>query len=283
VEPPAVATIHRALHRNELVAARTVRPPRARKRFEREQANDLWQIDATRVCLADGSPVWVIDCLDDHARFLVSAHACSSPTGEAAWACFTTAAAAYGLPRQVLSDNGTIFTGRLNGVEVAFERRLAAVGVDLLTSAPYHPQTLGKLERLHRTLKEWLTDQPPAIDLHQLQALLDRFRAHYNEQRPHQGIADHTPLERYATGRRPAAAALPDVERAVASNGVLAYHGHSINIGIRYARTRVRIVDTGELVHIYHADQLVRTIAPDHTHRHQRLGKRRPREVNIKP
>jgi transposase InsO family protein len=196
ITPPGVATIHRALRRNYLVAPQPPRRRKARKRFERESPNDLWQIDATQLALRGGEQAWVVDCLDDHARFLLAALACEGPTGEAAWACFAAAAADHGLPRQLLSDNHLSFTGRLFGHEVAFERKLREVGVQMLNAAPAHPQTLGKLERLHRTLKEWLEDEGPASDLGELQALLDRFRAHYNEERPHQGIQDLTPGER---------------------------------------------------------------------------------------
>ena len=68
----------------------------------------------------------------------------------------------------------------------------------MINSAPYHPQTLGKLERFHRTLKDWLSDEGP-FDVDHLQELLDGFRFHYNRQRPHQGIGDATPAERYGT------------------------------------------------------------------------------------
>jgi transposase InsO family protein len=139
VEPPAVATIHRALRRNHLVAPQPPRRPKATRRFEREVANDLWQIDGTQVKLAGGEPVWVVDCLDDHARFLLSANACESPTGEVAWSCFLQASAAYGLPRQLLSDNHSSFTGRLLGITVEFERRLAEAGVELINAAPSPP------------------------------------------------------------------------------------------------------------------------------------------------
>ena len=294
IAPPAVATIHRALRRNNLVAPQPPRRPQASKRFEREAANDLWQIDATEVRLASGR-AWIVDCLDDHARYLLSALACRSPNGDAAWRCFAAAAADQGLPRQLLSDNGTSFTGRLLGVEVAFERRLAEVAVELINARPYHPQTLGKLERFHRTLKEWLKDEGPARDLDELQALLDRFRQHYNEERPHQGIGNQTPLERYQSAASAGSLAAParadqaaahyprhSIVRAVAANGVFAYRGNHINIGARYAGARVRIVQAGELVHIYHGNELVRSLAPDHRRRYQRLGKRRSREVSIK-
>jgi transposase InsO family protein len=111
IEPPAVATIHRALRRDHLVVVQPPRRRKASKRFERELANDLWQIDCTQLKLAGGERVWVVDCLDDHARFLLAAIACASAGGEAAWACFVAANAAYGLPRQLLSDNHLSFTG----------------------------------------------------------------------------------------------------------------------------------------------------------------------------
>jgi transposase InsO family protein len=288
IEPPAVATIHRALRRNHLVAPQPPRRAKASKRFEREFCNDLWQIDGTELALAGGERVWVIDCLDDHARFLLAAIACASPSGEAAWACFVAASSAYGLPRQLLSDNHSSFTGRLYGIEVAFERKLAEVGVELINAAPAHPQTLGKLERFHRTLKEWLAEEGPPLDLEHLQLLLDRFRAHYNRERPHQGIGNQTPAERYL----PAAAKAPLGELALAeqdrqpaypphsltrkvwANGIVAVDGLGITLGRRYAGATVRIVEVGELIHVYLGDELLRALAPDRTRRYQKLGTR---------
>jgi hypothetical protein len=113
------------LTRNHLVAPRRPRRPTAGKRFERELPNDLWQIDGTQVALAAGERVWVVDVLDDHARYLLAALAATSLSREPAWACFVVAAAQHGLPRQLLSDNGSYFTGRLLGFEADFERRLA--------------------------------------------------------------------------------------------------------------------------------------------------------------
>ena len=98
LDAPAISTVHQTLRRNNLVAPQPRRRQRADKRFERETSNDLWQIDATQVVLRGGEEAWVLDCLDDHARFCLHALACESPTGEAAWACFSAAAATYGLP-----------------------------------------------------------------------------------------------------------------------------------------------------------------------------------------
>jgi hypothetical protein len=142
----------------------------------------------------------VINLLDDHSQYLLATMAGPAATTDMAWDTFEVAANRYGLPRQVLSDNGLAFTGRLRSFEVIFETNLRDLGVELINAAPYHPQTLGKLERFHRTLEEWLSDEGPAWDLEHLQELLDGFRFHYNRHRPHQGIDDATPAERYDPG-----------------------------------------------------------------------------------
>jgi transposase InsO family protein len=279
IDPPAISTVHQVLVRNGLVAVRPPRRPKADKRFEREITNDLWQIDATEIVCADDTKTSVVDLIDDHSRYLLAALAGPSPTGELAWDAFELAASRYGLPRQVLSDNGLCFTGRLHGTEVMFETSLRDLGVELINSAPYHPQTLGKLERFHRTLKEWLEDEGPPWDLDHLQELLDGFRYHYNRQRPHQGIGDITPAERYGTQPNPTNVIwLPGVDdmtepdyppyafvRTVGSSGNIGFRGKLIQVGGRFAGARVRVVEIERLVHVYHGDTLIRvlTINPD--------------------
>jgi transposase-like protein len=141
--PPATSTVHAVLKRNGLIGTRRRRPDSTPTRFERAVPNDLWQVDATCVALADGSKVWVIDILDDHARFAIAARACRRATTTEAWACLEAAIAAHGPPRQLLSDNGLAFTGRRHGRQVLFERNLRALGIQPLTSRPRHPQTCG--------------------------------------------------------------------------------------------------------------------------------------------
>jgi transposase InsO family protein len=202
--PPAVSTVHAILRRHGLVAGRRRRSTSALKRFERAVPNDLWQIDAPCVGLSDGTKAWVIDVLDGHARFAIAALACRRATTTAAWACLEEAIRSYGAPRQLLSDNGLAFSGRLHGREVLFERNLRALGVQLLTSRPRHPQTCGKLERFHQTLKDWLADRGRIESVEQLQEHLDAFRWHYNVERPHESLGQTPPQERYRA-REPAA------------------------------------------------------------------------------
>lgn len=277
LEAPVVSTVHQVLRRNGLVAPQPPRRPRADKRFEREISNDLWQIDATQIPLGEGSKAWGINLLDDHSRYLLATLAGEAPTTALAWDTFEMAATRYGLPRQVLSDNGLTFTGRLHQVEVAFETSLRDLGVELINSAPYHPQTLGKLERFHRTLKEWLTDEGPPWDVGHLQELLDGFRFHYNRQRPHQGIADQTPAERYEPAQLPPAQIrLPGPEemtepaypphsilRKVGATGSFGYQGKLIQIGYRWAGARVRVIPVGELIHVYYGERVLRTLTID--------------------
>jgi transposase InsO family protein len=285
LDAPAVSTVHQALRRHGLVAAQPTRKVKADKRFEREISNDLWQIDATRILLGDDTPAWVINLLDDHSRYLLAAMAGLHATTDMAWDVFEVAASRYGLPRQVLSDNGLAFTGRLRSFEVIFETNLRDLGVELINAAPYHPQTLGKLERFHRTLKEWLSDEGPAWDLEHLQELLDGFRFHYNRHRPHQGINDATPAERY----EPAADKLPEpptirspeyptgaILRRVTATGNVGYKKKLIQVGYRWAGATVRVITIGDLTHIYYGETLIRALAIDPHRYYQGLKPRQP-------
>jgi transposase InsO family protein len=284
-DAPAVSTVHQALRRHGLVAAQPPRKAKADKRFEREISNDLWQIDATRILLGDTTPAWVINLLDDHSRYLLAAMAGPAATTDMAWDVFELAASRYGLPRQVLSDNGLAFTGKLRNFEVIFETNLKDLGVELINAAPYHPQTLGKLERFHRTLKEWLSDEGPAWDLEHLQELLDGFRFHYNRHRPHQGINDQTPAERY----EPAADKLPEpptihtpdyptgaILRRVTATGNVGYQRKLIQVGYRWAGATVRVITISDLTHIYYGETLIRALAIDPHRYYQGLKPRQP-------
>lgn len=287
VVPPAVSTIHQALRRGGLVATQPPRRRPALKRFEREISNDLWQIDATRVRLAPRGTAWVLDMIDDHSRYLLAALAAPRATGVAAWDCFEQAASRYGLPRQVLSDNGLVFSGKLHGVEVEFERALRELRVEAITAGPYHPETLGKLERFHKTLKAWLADEGPVFDVVHLQELLDAFRHHYNRQRPHQALADLTPAERYVfappVAEAPASLGVDEqgepvypphsIVRVVSRVGNVGFDRKQITVGRRWVGARVRVVPLNGLVHIYYGEQAIRVLAVDPTRYNQPLGK----------
>lgn len=269
IAPPAVSTIHQALRRNHLVADQPKKKPRKLlRRFEREVPNDLWQIDATEIKLMSGKRAYVIDIIDDHARFLLAAVACHVPTAAATCGCFERAARRYGIPRQVLSDNHNTFTGRLHGCVVEFERLLASVDVKLINGAPAHPQTQGKVERFHYTLKEWLRDHGGATDVAHLQRLLDRFRRHYNLERPNQAIDDLTPAERYQRSTRvyrlpaqitptyPAGA----IVRKASRQGTICYDLNHITLASRWAGCSVQVIPRNGRLQVFFGETLLREV-----------------------
>jgi len=104
------------------------------------------------------------------------------------------ACGSYGLPASFLSDNAAVFSGRSRHGKVALELELERLGIELKHSTLYHPQTCGKVERLHQTLKRYLRRQPPAQSVAQLQLQLDTFREYYNHHRSHRALARRTPL-----------------------------------------------------------------------------------------
>jgi len=195
---PSVATIWRVLKRRGFVTPQPQKRPRCSYvRFEAELPNECWQTDMTHWALADGSPVEILNFLDDHSRLLVSCRAYEVAKANHVVEDFLAASAELGAPASVLSDNGAIFTAVTRRGRCAMETLLASLGVTYKHGRPYHPQTQGKIERFHQTLKRWLKKQPRAKDLGQLQAQLDWFRAYYNNVRPHRGINRRTPAQAY--------------------------------------------------------------------------------------
>jgi transposase InsO family protein len=198
VEPvPSESTIWRVLvRRGQVVPEPQKRPKVTYCRFERERPNELWQIDATHSTLATGAVVEVINVLDDRSRVCVESLAVVVCTSPSAWKAFSRAAVRYGLPAELLSDNGAAFrTVAADARPVAFERNLHALGIRTLHSRSHHPQTCGKVERFHRTQQRWLAKQAIPNTTTELQGLLDQFRDIYNEQRPHRGLGRQRPAD----------------------------------------------------------------------------------------
>ena len=202
--PPAWRTIHRVLVRAGLVIPQPDKRPRsAMRRFEFPAPDDCWQIDAFDYQLATEEKVVVFELKDDCSRTQIANLAWPAEDVEGAWECVARGIDAFGLPHMLLSDNSLAFSGKLHHMVVRLEKNLARLGIQAITSRPWHPQTCGKNERGHHTLRKWLAAQPPAASLSELQQLLDRYQAEFN-QRPHQGLDDNqTPLERRIAKARP--------------------------------------------------------------------------------
>lgn len=277
VDPlPAVSTIHQVLRRRGLVrpVERRGRLPGGGHRFVREHPNDLWHIDATQHRLANGRAYWVIDLLDDHSRFLLGAYVCPAPTAEASWAALREAVGRYGLPRQLLSDNGLNFTGRLHGLTVAFERQVRAAGIGFIHTSPRHPQCNGKHERQHGEQNAWLAEdlfrlgRPTSLTA--AQTRVDAYRADYNTARPHEGIGQRYPAQLY---RPEQPVELPAVElapadpypagclkRRVNASGQVAYARHRWPLDSRWTGITVGLLRHGATLEIYYGAALIDTL-----------------------
>jgi hypothetical protein len=162
----------------------------------------LWQLDIMgSVLLTDGTEVKLISGVDDHSRFCVIAAVVRRATGRAVCAAFAAALAEYGVPEQVLTDNGRQFTGRFGRprpTEVLFDRLCRHNGVEHLLTAVRSPTTTGKVERWHQTIQdELLEDHGPFADLATAQAAVDEWRIEYNHSRPHQSLGMASPADRF--------------------------------------------------------------------------------------
>jgi transposase InsO family protein len=256
---PSTSTIRRILHGAGLVVPEPHKRPRSSWiRFEAAAPNEVWQSDFTHWRLADGSEVEIINWLDDHSRYLLACTAFRRVSGDDVVATFTAAGDAHGWPAATLTDNGAVYTSRFTGGRNGFEYLLAYLGIRQKNGSPGHPQTQGKIERFHQTLKRYLGQRPVVTSLAELQMQLDAFRLAYNEQRPHRAVGRATPGEAYrATAKaRPSEASgrgnfrlrydLTDGKGAMTlRRGGRLYH---LNAGVAHARRRVlAIVDEQEV------------------------------------
>ena len=174
---PSVSTIWRVLSRRGFIEPEPKkRPVSSLIRFEAALPNECWQADVTQLAAADpGRDVEILDFIDDHSRLIVAARVFAVTKAADVVDTFEEAAARWGYPASVLTDNGAIFNGGPRKGTTAFESLLSELGIVMKHSRPYHPQTCGKIERFHQTLKRYLAKQKPARSVPELQRQVDRF------------------------------------------------------------------------------------------------------------
>jgi transposase InsO family protein len=200
---PSVSTIWRVLKdRGFVVPQPRKRPKSSYIRFCAELPNECWQADVTHVVLADGSVFEVLNVIDDHSRLCVASRAFVTTKSADVVRTMHRAAETLGYPATFLTDNGAIFTSAPRGGAGLFETELISLGIVTKHSRPYHPQTCGKVERFHQTLKKHLAKQDRLETKKQLQVALDRFVAYYNDIRPHRAIGRRTPAAAFAARER---------------------------------------------------------------------------------
>ena len=283
---PAVSTIWRILTRRGFVTPQPQKRPRSSWRsFCAYQPNERWQADITHWRLADGSEVEILNILDDHSRVCIASVARRITTGVQVWVSFLAAFERWGVPAEVLTDNGAVFTAKQRGEgRVALEVQLGLRGVRVSHSRPYHPQTCGKVERFHQTQKKWLAAQPRAITIAGLQRQLNRFADYYNTVRPHRALGRRTPAQTYAARPKavPTGPIIPTHYRVrqdkIDSGGsVTVRHNsrlHHIGLGARLAGTPVSLlVDNLHIRVIHrHTGQLIRELILDPMRDYQPRG-----------
>lgn len=207
LEPPAVSTIHEILRRGGRIADDPPEPGKALGRFERETPNELWQMDFKGwVKLTSGERCHPLTVIDDHSRFCPCLKACAGQTGETVKTHLEEVFRRHGLPQAFFVDNGTPW-GLSSGERwTKLGVWLLKLGVGVLHSRPYHPQSRGKIERFHRTLDAELLDLHAFDSLPKAQRAFDQWRDAYNFERPHQALDQKAPASRYRSSPR----AMPD-------------------------------------------------------------------------
>jgi transposase InsO family protein len=256
---PSTSTIRRILFHHGLITPQPrKRPKSSYLRFQAAQPNQCWQSDFTHWALADGTDVEILNWLDDHSRYLLYCTAYRRVAGPDIVASFTATAASYGLPASTLTDNAAVYTSRFTHGHNDFERLLSSLGVIQKNGHPGHPQTQGKIERFHQTLKRWLAARPRTADIIDLQTLLDTFRHHYNTARPHRALPERrTPAQAYTVLPKAAPTTAPTTHFRIRHDTVDQFgkltlrHGsrlHHLGIGRDHAHTPVLILVTTHTV-----------------------------------
>jgi transposase InsO family protein len=199
---PGRATVHRVMARNGLVKPQEQQHARKYKRWQRDAPMQLWQLDIVGgVPLADGREAKIVTGIDDCSRFIVVSAVVAVQSGRAVTEAFAAAMRRYGVPFEVLTDNGKQFTGRHirpQPVEVLFERVCRENGILQRHTKPRSPTTTGKIERFHKTLRAELLDQvAPFESLEAAQASIDGWVHAYNHQRPHQALEMAVPASKF--------------------------------------------------------------------------------------
>jgi transposase InsO family protein len=248
VSVPSRATINRILdRRGQLVAVPQRRPKTASRRFEADQPNTRWQMDGFLVDLADSTTVCVLHIVDDCSRMDIALEAVRSENSIDVWAVVQRAAQRYGLPAEMLTDNGTAFSGFRRGWISALTENLTALGVRHITSSVAHPQTCGKCERAHRTCRQWLDKQALHASIADLNGALGLYRSLHNNNRRRRHLHGMTPAQRYRLGPLDgptdhAPGPVMITTKPVAPNGTIAIDRVSLGIGRAYAGQSVSVI-----------------------------------------
>jgi transposase InsO family protein len=266
--PPAASTITSIIARNGLL------PPDRRRvrnwqRFEEAAPNALWQMDFKGHFPLSKGRCHPLTVLDDHSRFCLGLVACRNEQGITVKSQLIPIFERYGLPERMLMDNGGPWGSSGQGLHTRFSAWLIRLGITVSHGRPLHPQTQGKDERFHRTLKlEVISQRPVWHDNPQVQVAFDGYRPVYNFERPHEALGFEVPGSRYAPSPRAYPAKLPPIEydtdfevRLVHESGRVKLKSCRYFIGKAFAGEPVGLLQVGEAVwDVYYCHQRIACI-----------------------
>ena len=248
---PAPSTITGILRRHGYIDAEESQKHRAFERFERESPNELWQMD-----FKGHYPVGDVRChpltiLDDHSRYLLRLEACPNETHGVVAYGLRSVFGEYGLPEAMLMDNGAPWGQDTRYPYTRLTVWLIRHGIRVIHSRPYHPQTQGKEERLHRTLTAELLSRTTHDSLEGWQRRFDVWRRMYNHERPHEALGMDVPAARYRRSQRIFTTELPPIEypngdavRKVDQNGRISFQNRILKVGRGFVAQRVGLRPT---------------------------------------
>jgi transposase InsO family protein len=235
---PAASTITEILRRHGQLDPQRADQPRDWQRFEHASPNDLWQMDFKgHFALIRDGRCHPLTVLDDHSRYSLSLRACGDECGTTVQAELTRVFRHYGLPRRMTMDNGPPWGFEDGETWTRLTAWLIRLGVRVTHGRPYHPQTQGKDERFHRTLKLELLSQRSFSSLGDCQQAFDPWRLMYNTERPHEALGMATPASRYRPSGRSFPEVLPPIEYASdvqvrkVSEGRISFRNRDIRVG----------------------------------------------------
>jgi len=294
---PGRTSVDRCLSRHGLIEAQPRRRKRSDyKRWERSRAMELWQMDIVGgVKLTDGSEAKIVSGIDDHSRFVISAHVVARATAKPVCDALAKAMRTHGVPDQVLTDNGKVFTARFGPGPgpVLFDRVCRENGIDHILTAPRSPTTTGKVERWHKTLRREFLNGKVFVSIDDAQARLDAWVHSYNHERPHQSIGRVPPFERFRLAEaQPGPVEVDDstdledqrvsvTTRRVGRNGTISFATAKYKAGVWLAGQEVEVVCDGGLVQLQHRGVLIATHARRHPADKQKAGLARGVKVRL--
>lgn len=249
---PSPSTITEILKRNKRISKEESEKHKAWHRFEAEGPNELWQMDFKGYFQARDSRCYPLTVLDDHSRYSLCIGACRNERKTVVEQHLIKVFQKYGLPVRMLMDNGSPWGSDSTNKHTALTVWLMRLGIQISHSRPYHPQTLGKDERFHRSLKAEVLNYCENRSINQCQILFDDWRDIYNTERPHEALEMKTPISYYQLSNRQYPEVMPEIEygpddevRKVQINGIIYFKNKEFRVSKAFKGQRIAIRPTG--------------------------------------